>query len=289
MASRGHILVVDDEKSIRALLRLYLTEAGYTVAEAGDGQAALSQVRQRTGISGEAEALDLVCGTTVGTNALLERRGGKVLLVTTAGFEDVLEIGRQARPKLYDLQFQKPPALVTREGRIGARERLAADGSVLTKLTAAEIRTVLRKARKNRPDALAICFLFSFRNAKHEASLAKALRHEGFLVSVSHGVRTNVHNGYQRISRAGNERLLAGYPNRSHACLEHGPPAHAIGQDTSPRDAVKWRNYFCGKRGGPARSNRSFRTGRWRSGRNVRGRSRRTGKNNFVRYGWNFH
>src|SRR6266480_4072601 len=82
--------------------------------------------------------LDLVCGTTVGTNALLERRGGKVLLITTAGFEDVLEIGRQARPKLYDLQFQNVPVLVDRDRRIGARERLAPDGSVLTKLGLAE-------------------------------------------------------------------------------------------------------------------------------------------------------
>src|SRR5436309_933549 len=89
--------------------------------------------------------LDLVCGTTVGTNALLERRGGKVLLITTVGFEDVLEIGRQARPKLYDLQFQKPPALVKRAHRLGARERLAADGSLVTKLGVTEIRSLVRK------------------------------------------------------------------------------------------------------------------------------------------------
>ena len=70
----------------------------------------------RAGLAKDAfEQLDLVCGTTVGTNALLERRGGKVLLITTAGFEDVLEIGRQARPKLYDLQFQNVPALVRSE------------------------------------------------------------------------------------------------------------------------------------------------------------------------------
>ncbi|HEY1421805.1 MAG TPA: hydantoinase/oxoprolinase family protein, partial [Candidatus Acidoferrum sp.] len=146
--------------------------------------AALREVRARTGASGS-EELDLVCGTTVGTNALLERRGGKVLLITTAGFEDVLEIGRQARPKLYDLQFQKPQALVPSELRIGARERLAADGSVLIKLTDAEIRTLVRKVRRLRPDAIAICFLFSFRNGRHETALAKSLRREGFLVSVS--------------------------------------------------------------------------------------------------------
>src|SRR5262245_47646276 len=83
--------------------------------------------------------LELLCGTTVGTNAVLERRGGRVALVTTAGFEDVLEIGRQARRKLYDLLFQKPEVLVPSDRRIGARERVAADGSVVTVLESREI------------------------------------------------------------------------------------------------------------------------------------------------------
>src|ERR1700738_3450925 len=68
--------------------------------------------------------LDLVCGTTVGTNALLERRGGRVVLVTTAGFEDVLEIGRQARPRLYDLLVKKAEPLVPQSRRFGLAERL---------------------------------------------------------------------------------------------------------------------------------------------------------------------
>src|SRR5229473_628894 len=147
----------------------------------------LRKVRSKLDPSSVA-SLDLVCGTTVGTNALLERRGGRVLLITTAGFEDVLEIGRQARPELYDLQFQKPPALVSRERRLGARERLAADGSTLTALSLDEIRSLLAKIRHERPDAVAICFLFSFRNAKHESALARALRRAGFLVSVSHEI-----------------------------------------------------------------------------------------------------
>src|SRR5437868_7085836 len=132
--------------------------------------------------------LDLVCGTTVGTNALLERRGGRVVLVTTAGFEDVLEIGRQARAKLYELQFQNPLPVVPRERRMGAQERVAADGSVLQRLSSAEIRRLLQRVRRARPDAVAICLLFSFRNSAHEARLAKALRREGFLGSVSHEI-----------------------------------------------------------------------------------------------------
>ena len=148
---------------------------------------ALREVRTRN--PGAAyEELDLICGTTVGTNALLARRGGKVLLITTAGFEDVLEIGRQARPKLYDLLFQKPQVLVPGGRRLGARERLAADGSVLIKLTPNGIRSLMRGVRRVRPEAIAICFLFSFRNGAHEAALAKALRRKGFLVSVSHEI-----------------------------------------------------------------------------------------------------
>jgi len=149
--------------------------------------AALSEVRATSGASAR-EALDLICGTTVGTNALLERRGGRVLLVTTEGFEDVLEIGRQARAKLYDLQFHKTPPLVPREHRIAARERLAADGSIIEALSPAVIHSLVQKVRRVRPDAVAICLLFSFRNSKHETLIAKVLRHAGFLVSVSHEI-----------------------------------------------------------------------------------------------------
>jgi N-methylhydantoinase A len=132
--------------------------------------------------------IDLVCGTTVGTNALLERRGGRIMLITTAGFEDVLEIGRQARPKLYDLFFQKTDVLVPAGRRVGARERIAADGRIVAALSAGEIRRLARKVQQTRPDAVAICFLFSFRNPRHETALAKALRQAGCLVSVSHEI-----------------------------------------------------------------------------------------------------
>ena len=148
---------------------------------------ALELVRARLGPKSPLE-IDLVCGTTVGTNALLERRGGRVLLITTSGFEDVLEIGRQARPTLYDLLFEKPDVLVASERRIGARERIAADGRILKRLTSAEIRSLVARARRVRPDSVAICFLFSFRNSAHEVALAKALRRAGYLVSVSHEI-----------------------------------------------------------------------------------------------------
>jgi N-methylhydantoinase A len=132
--------------------------------------------------------LDLICGTTVGTNALLQRRGGRVVLVTTAGFEDVLEIGRQARPKLYDFFGGRPDPLVPRERRIGLRERIGSEGEILARSKPSEIRALVRQVRRAKPDAVAICFLFSFVNPKHEQEIAKALRAAGHVVTASHEV-----------------------------------------------------------------------------------------------------
>src|SRR5215469_13702618 len=77
--------------------------------------------------------LILLHGTTVGTNTLLQRKGARVAFVTTAGFEDTIEIGRQNRPKLYDLNFECVPPLVERSMRFGVSERVAPDGSILQK------------------------------------------------------------------------------------------------------------------------------------------------------------
>src|ERR1700682_2443545 len=132
--------------------------------------------------------LDLTCGTTVGTNALLERRGGRVALVTTAGFEDVLEIGRQARPKLYDFFVDRPAALVARDRRFGLRERIGAEGQVLKRPSAAEIGRVLNAVVQSKPQAVAVCLLFSFVNSSHEKAIARVLRRRGLPVSVSHEI-----------------------------------------------------------------------------------------------------
>jgi N-methylhydantoinase A len=132
--------------------------------------------------------LDLVCGTTVGTNALLQRRGVRVVLVTTAGFEDVLEIGRQARPKLYDVFGGRPAPLVPRERRLGLGERIGSDGEILARPSAEKIRALVREVRRARPDAVAVCFLFSFVNPTHEKLVAKALRAAGCIVTASHEV-----------------------------------------------------------------------------------------------------
>ncbi|MFZ0334543.1 MAG: hydantoinase/oxoprolinase family protein, partial [Candidatus Acidiferrales bacterium] len=134
------------------------------------------------------EALELTCGTTVGTNALLERRGGRVALVTTAGFEDVLEIGRQARPRLYDFFVERPKPLVPRQWRIGMKERVSAEGRALLRPGKGELNRVVRLVRKSRADAVAVCLLFSFANSEHERQITARLRAAGFSVSTSHEI-----------------------------------------------------------------------------------------------------
>ncbi len=117
----------------------------------------------------------LVHGTTVATNALLERRGARVVLVTTAGFEDVLWLRRQDRAALYDLARDHPPPLVARDDVIGAAERMGPEGPLLA-LSDAAVAQVVEAARGRRPEAVAVCCLFSFRHPDHERRLAAALR-----------------------------------------------------------------------------------------------------------------
>ena len=135
-----------------------------------------------------ASGLDLAFGTTVGTNALLERRGGRVALVTTAGFEDVIEIGRQARPRLYDFFVERPPPLVPRQRRFGLRERVAANGRALLRPSRAELGRVARRVARSGADSVAVCLLFSFAHPAHEQAIARRLRAAGMAVSVSHEI-----------------------------------------------------------------------------------------------------
>lgn len=133
----------------------------------------------------DAPSLDLICGTTVGTNALLQRRGGRVALVTTAGFEDVLEIGRQARSRLYDLLFVKTEPLVPQGHRFGLRERLDSNGGVLLPPSRADIARIVRAVVRSRAESVAVCLLFSFANPAHEKAIARALASAGLPVSAS--------------------------------------------------------------------------------------------------------
>jgi N-methylhydantoinase A len=143
-------------------------------------------------------------GTTVATNALLERRGARTALVTTRGFRDLLEIARQKRPSLYDLHARKPAPLVPRHLRFEVAERVMADGRVRTPLDEAEVDRVLEAiaAAPGEPvQALAICFLYSFLAPGHEQRvLARArARCPGLAIVASHEVHPEFRE-YERLS-----------------------------------------------------------------------------------------
>jgi N-methylhydantoinase A len=138
-------------------------------------------------IAKEAEFI-LLHGTTVGTNTLLERKGARTALVTTAGFEDAIEIGRQARPKLYDFFFDRIEPLVGKDLRFGIGERTAATGEVLTEPTPAELKKLAERVAAVKPESVAISLLFSFANAKNEQAVAESLGALGVPLSISHQI-----------------------------------------------------------------------------------------------------
>ena len=119
---------------------------------------------------------DFVHGTTVPTNALLEGKGGRTALITTLGFEDVLEIGRQNRAELYNLNLERPPALAPWELRFGLPERLDHTGAILEDLTLESVETLVQLIAESKIDGVAVCFLFSFLNPAHEEMVLQALQ-----------------------------------------------------------------------------------------------------------------
>ncbi len=118
----------------------------------------------------------IVHGTTTATNALLERRGARTALVTTEGFADVLAIGRQDRPDLYDLQPSRRPPLVPADRRHEVPERLSADGDVLTPLDEDAVRRVAHTLAEQDVESVALVFLFSYRRPEHEERAVEILR-----------------------------------------------------------------------------------------------------------------
>ena len=110
----------------------------------------------------------LAHGTTVGTNALIQRRGGKVALVTSEGFRDLLEIGRQTRPRVYDIHLDHPKPLVERALRLEVPERRLADGTVHRALDEARLRELASVLQREQVDCVVVCFLHSYAWPEHE-------------------------------------------------------------------------------------------------------------------------
>jgi len=130
----------------------------------------------------------LLHGTTVGTNTLLERKGARTALVTTAGFEDAIEIGRQARAKLYDFFFDRIEPLVPADLRFGIEERTASDGEILTAPSQEDLKSLVTQVVRKQPESIAISLLFSFANQKNELAVADALKTLGVPLSISHQI-----------------------------------------------------------------------------------------------------
>jgi N-methylhydantoinase A len=122
------------------------------------------------------EKADFVHGTTVATNALLEGKGGRTALITTLGFEDVLEIGRQNRAELYNLELERPPALAPWTLRFGLPERVDHTGAILEDLNPQAIDDLVSLLADSQVDGVAVCFLFSFLNPAHEEMVLRALQ-----------------------------------------------------------------------------------------------------------------
>ena len=162
--------------------------------------AGLREVSERHGIDLSA-ITRLSHGTTVATNALIQRRGGKVALVVTQGFRDLIEIGRQIRPHVFSLQDDYPPPLVPRELRFEAAERITADGRAIKALSPDTLPALVKAIGDAKPDACAVCLLFSFLNPAHEAMIRDALSaaYPDMYLSISSEVQPEFRE-YERLS-----------------------------------------------------------------------------------------
>ena len=147
---------------------------------------AIMEGLESLGLLDDDSRLEIVHGTTVGTNAFLERKGARTVLVTTSGFEDVIFIGRQARPELYNFMVEKPRPIIPRENVVGIRERMGPDGRPVIPLEQQAIDSAVEFCRQARPRSVAVCFLHAYACPDHELAVARRLRQElGVPVSCS--------------------------------------------------------------------------------------------------------
>lgn len=145
------------------------------------------------------ELINIVHGSTVATNTLLERKGAKVALITTKGYEDIIEIGRQTRSRLYDLFISRESPIVAEELRWGIEERISATGEVIHRVKKVDLRGIKTRLRRNGIEAVAICFLFSYKNPENEEDVMNGLKQIGIHISASHKVLRE-YREYERFS-----------------------------------------------------------------------------------------
>ncbi|MGQ4910667.1 MAG: hydantoinase/oxoprolinase family protein [Candidatus Thorarchaeota archaeon] len=164
------IILTDSETGEHLVYKLPSTPESQDVAVVNG----IAELLRRNKIG--ASEIDLIVhGTTVATNAMLERRGARVVLITTAGLEDVLEIGRQNREDIYSLNASRPAPLVERNDRLGVKERLDYRGHVITPLEDPDIERIVQEVRARDPQSVAVSLLFSFLNNQHERAIAESV------------------------------------------------------------------------------------------------------------------
>lgn len=197
-------------------------------------------------------------GSTVATNALLERRGAVTAFVTNQGFEDIIAIGRQNRPELYDLASRKEPCLVPEALRFGAPGRVSAEGKVIEELSAEAVRELTDRVAASGARSVAVCLLFSFLKPEHELLLGEALAEAGLSVSLSSDIlaefreyeraATTVANAYVAPVMAGYlGDLAAGLPEGAQLCVMQSSGG-LIRAETARREPV--RTVLSGPAGG---------------------------------------
>ncbi len=194
-------------------------------------RAVLDSVVQVTGKENQRQAPEVRHGTTVGTNAMLERKGARVAFVTTAGFEDTIAIGRQARTSLYDW-FRSPlPCVVPAELRFGVEERTEATGEILRSPSTESLQRLAGFIERSGAESVAVSLLFAFANPSHELLVAEALRGLGLPISLSHEILPEFRE-YERASTVVTNAYLAPkvstYLRRLEGGLKEAFPASSI-------------------------------------------------------------
>ena len=190
------LVLIDDATGQRAVGKVLTTHEDPSEAVENGLVELLGQEGVETGQLGT-----IIHGTTLVTNALIERKGATTALLTTEGFRDAVAIGTEHRYDMYDVFIEKPEPLVPRSLRYGARERTLDDGSVKLELDEEQLRSIVAELRGRRVQAVAVSFLHSFRNPKHERRAREILAEEapGIMVSLSSEVAPEIRE-YERTS-----------------------------------------------------------------------------------------
>jgi N-methylhydantoinase A len=183
--------------------RVYVNKTTTTPDDPGEGVAAGVAAVLAEARLASSDVAEIVHGTTVASNTILQKRGARTGLLTTRGFRDVLEIARIRTPGMFDLAWRKPEPLVPRRWRVEAAERIAADGSIVVPLDEASVREAAVFLLAEGIEAVAICFINSYANDVHERRAAAILREcaPTMLVTASYEVLPEIKE-YERTSTA---------------------------------------------------------------------------------------